>query len=363
MVSFILSLSLFLTGCMPVIELPYSTQTPASEPSPIPSDPTDIIVRAICDDMVSDRILGEGGTASSWDTDIAVNEFLEYRPAADESLYKDDTHRESVIYINNTDYRISAPLYEKLYNTISGKNYTFTMYVCDLYTGMNVSFSPEEYIISASVIKAAMALYVIKLIEKGEASFDDRVTYNKKRHYLGGGGVLKYEPDGSVFTLRELLDKMITISDNVAYLMVHDAYDYKGYNEMIRELGGTVWLDSYTRFGYFTAKEMGSVWREIYRMSLTTESGKWLMDRLIEANHSFFDESLNDKYTIAHKAGWDVDAENECGIVFAEHPYAVCIMTDRRTNMKTSDIPEITSVLDEVMTEYFAWLKTNDTEQ
>ena len=339
---------------------PLSTEQVITEKEPLAADETDMIAGMQCD-VPQENIVSFAESFSSALYSVNNMQFSSYPPLVSEDVFKNEKHQAGIIYINNTDYVISDELYKRLFDLIDTdkdtedqKRFKTCFYVSDLYTGMSLSFNAYSPIISESLIKAAMGLYVIKQIESGEASFDDKVVYNKAKHYKGGGGTIKYSEDGSVYTVRELMEKMITISDNVAYMMIHSHFGYEGYNEMISSMGCTKWLDHIVKFGYFRACEMGIIWREIYRMYCETETGKWYMELLKKANHSFFDDSMYDSYTIAHKAGWGAEAQNESGVVFAEHPYTVAVLTGRNGNKNDGkNITEILLCIDEIMKEYF----------
>lgn len=355
--------------CSCTVIAPYTEETiPTSteeeivtEKEPLKADETDIIAEMRGDAPIDNIASFTEKFTSALYTSKDM-ELTSYPPLVNEDVFKNEKHQQGIIYINNTDHIISDELYRRLFELVDTNKespdkmkFKTCFYVSDLYTGMTLSFNANDPIISESLIKAAMGLYVIKQIESGAASFDDKVVYNKEKHYRGGGGTIKYAEDGSTFTVRELMEKMITISDNVAYIMIHSHFGYEGYNNMISAMGCTKWLDHYTKFGYFRAKEMGAIWREIYRMYCETDIGKWYMELLKKANHSFFDDSMYDSYTIAHKAGWGAEAQNESGVVFAEHPYTVAVLTNRSGNKYDGkNITEILLCIDEIMKEYFA---------
>jgi hypothetical protein len=114
----------------------------------------------------------------------------------------------------------------------------------------------------ASILKLVVGFGVMRLVDSGEISLDERYTYNPtfSTSFCGGGG--------DTARIRDWFDKMITVSDNratcamIRLLHVHNAVD--DTNEAFRKLGlTTMQLDG-------TETGTGRLWREITMTSLDT---------------------------------------------------------------------------------------------
>ncbi|MFO7446700.1 MAG: serine hydrolase [Ignavibacteriaceae bacterium] len=67
----------------------------------------------------------------------------------------------------------------------------------------------------ASTIKVLLAIAVLQKVEAGELSLDDKVTLEIS-DLVDGSGDLMYKKPGTSYTIRELLERMIKVSDSVA---------------------------------------------------------------------------------------------------------------------------------------------------
>lgn len=114
----------------------------------------------------------------------------------------------------------------------------------------------------ASILKLVVGFGVMRLVDSGEVSLDERYTYRPafSTSFCGGGG--------DTARIREWFDKMITVSDNratcamIRLLQIHDAVD--DTNQTFRRLGlTTMQLDG-------TEPGTGRLWREITMTSLDT---------------------------------------------------------------------------------------------
>ena len=72
---------------------------------------------------------------------------------------------------------------------------------------------------------------------------------------------------------------------------------------------------------------------EIYRFKGQCEEGEFLWSLLTDNMYNELDFALNEYFrngyeVVAHKSGWSETAFNDAGIVMAEHPYMIVVMTD-----------------------------------
>lgn len=225
--------------------------------------------------------------------------------------------------VYDSDYVIPENLTNDLYNIIN--NYPaldIGIYAISLkdYTciGYNESFSID----TASSVKGPFSLYVMKEIANGNHTLDEKIEYTKE-FYLGGSGTVQYSPFGTIFTVEDLLNRMINCSDNIAFLLLQNHFGYEGYNEMISALGCNIWLNGWTKWGKFTPEELAIIWNEIYEFSKETDEGKYLLDLLINAKYNFIKSSLGNYTKVAHKSGFNPRAYNDAAIVFTESDISI----------------------------------------
>ncbi|WP_460531898.1 serine hydrolase [Flindersiella endophytica] len=123
----------------------------------------------------------------------------------------------------------------------------------------NISFTSPY---PASILKLVVGFGVMRLVDSGEVSLDERYTYRPtfSTSFCGGGG--------ETARIRDWFDKMITVSDNhatcamIRLIQLHGAV--RATNSAFRKLGlTTMQLDG-------TEAGTGRLWREITMTSLDT---------------------------------------------------------------------------------------------
>lgn len=265
----------------------------------------------------------------------------------------------SGLTVNNSTFRMSNDLCVRL-NTALSQNggRTVGFYVVDLQSKMTLGYNAKMSFRPACTVKAGLALYAYKEIEAGRAKFSDIWVYQKK-HYVDRSGTIQYSPFGTKYTADDVLYRMINISDNVAYYMAQDYLGYQGYNKLVTSLGVNHTHWGYNTWGYLTPQELGLIWQEIYRYKDQSWYGAKLFNIFLNAQFNFIKQGLYSKYPVAHKSGWNDYSYNDGAIVLAERPYIMVIMTTPGDlNGNQAYLGRIARLLDEYMTEYTAWMKT-----
>lgn len=237
---------------------------------------------------------------------------------------------------------IPQELLTSLENRLNSSSYACAMYYCDLETGFTVTYNDSRLFGAASLIKAPYLLYVFDMLEKGEITLEDKHTYKVKYHKFGGTGDVQYMPDGTVLTLREIIEYIVLISDNTAFKMLYNTSGSAGgvlsledfHNKARKEYNAPFLSGSYGTV--LTAGGVGRMFQEIYRRSKESELFAWYVELLKNANENVFikkglptDESGESLYAVAHKYGMDIKASNDAAIVFyGERPYLLVVLTD-----------------------------------
>lgn len=245
--------------------------------------------------------------------------------------------------------------------------YDYGIYARDLKTGFVFSYNSETNIRAASTVKAPFAYYVCLELEKEDCPYtlDSLLEYTEDQYCIGEEGYMNRMPYGSKFTVREVLDANITLSDNVAYYLLHDYFDYKGYNELIRSLGVTVWLDGNSiKWGLYSPRELAIIWQEIYRyIESDGLYNELLRDLLVGAEYNFTKEALPHYSKIAHKSGFNQFSHCDAAIVYGEsstreikpNNYVLSVLSavnDFDPEPNKALIAELTQIADDVMCSY-----------
>lgn len=100
------------------------------------------------------------------------------------------------------------------------------------------SLRGDERFISASTIKIPIMVEIFRQIDRGERALDDQIPMTKADICPGSGVMLQLHP-GIVFTLRDIVYLMMSISDNTATNMLIDLAGMDAVNATIASLGMT----------------------------------------------------------------------------------------------------------------------------
>jgi beta-lactamase class A len=112
----------------------------------------------------------------------------------------------------------------------------------DFSTGLWVEVNARKKIYPASLIKVLYLLTALKRLEQGHLSLDDRHVLTEQDKYAGntrvaGTGILQFAKAGSSYTVEELLNLMISESDNVAANIILDLLGPQAITAMAAQLG------------------------------------------------------------------------------------------------------------------------------
>jgi beta-lactamase class A len=223
------------------------------------------------------------------------------------------------------------------------------IYLKDLRTGRTWTYHPDDLFPAASLIKVPIMISVFRKIHDGELALSQQLVL--RRHLrVGGSGSLKWQRDGSKFTVRELLQRMISESDNTATAMLIEAVGmgflqqefpkigllYTGiYPEGMSIKGGRVAHENYT-----TAREMTMLLDRIYHGEYLDKHSSALMLDILKhkkAVASRLAKGLPRGWEIAHKTGLLRQACHDSAIIFSpEGDYAITVLTGQNPDYRSA---------------------------
>ena len=206
----------------------------------------------------------------------------------------------------------------------------------DLATGYTSGYNANAVMPAASTIKIPIMVEVFRQMAAGNFDLNRRVELMSSDRDWGSGD-LASSPIGSTFPVSSLLTQMITVSDNTAANMLIRLVGRKNINATMANLG----LDHTHLAGYIRTEEWS------VRTSLRTTpadmvkllSGMaqkqlidaWSSQQMIaileqQEINTLLPEPLP-QIPIAHKTGSFDDTLNDVGIVYADEPYVIAVMT------------------------------------
>jgi hypothetical protein len=221
---------------------------------------------------------------------------------------------------------------------------------------------PEKFFIPANLFRILVVIGYFKRLETDPGLFDRVVETGE--FGLNPEQVKIFFKDSKLelhkkYKVRELLDPMITVSDNLAYLTLNETHP-EFARKVVQDLGLRVEDPKVLR--KMNVMDYALVFRVLYNATyLTPESSQKVLSLLTEMQFKIVGMrfGLPDEVKSATLSG-NVELGNgefqlhQCGIIYAPgNPYEICVMTSGKNYEKMmSFISEISkSVLQKVMTQ------------
>ena len=195
---------------------------------------------------------------------------------------------------------------------------------------------------SASMIKVFILATVMEKAKQGEINIDETLTL-KGSDKVGGAGILAGYASGTELTFREVLELMITHSDNTATNIVIDRVGMETINDYIKRQGYNDTIlrrkmmdyDAIAagRENFSSVRDLGNFFTRLYNYDCVGEEyDKIMIDFLVkQTDTDCFPAALPDKQ-IAHKTGALDGLYDDGGIIYSDAGDAVLvIMTENFT--------------------------------
>jgi beta-lactamase class A len=209
--------------------------------------------------------------------------------------------------------------------------------VMDLATGYHIGYNAGAVMPAASTIKVPVMVEVFQQLEQGRFELDRRVTLLADDKDYGSGDLCD-EPVGSTYTVDELLDKMIDISDNTATNMLIRLVGLRSINRLMYSLGlDQTHLRGYVRTDSWSVRQTlesspADMVRLLEMMAKRELVDDWSSNEMIsilegDTINTLLPEPLPPGIAIAHKTGSLFDTLNDVGIVYGDDPYVIAVMT------------------------------------
>jgi beta-lactamase class A len=230
----------------------------------------------------------------------------------------------------------TEPLKDWLENYIKGFEGKYGIYYYNLIDNEEFGINDEDEFTAASTIKIPLNLYLYEKIKSGNVNPDGILSY-QKQDYETGTGIIQSQSFGKKYTVRELSKLSIEISDNVAANMLFRFLGAYNVKEYMRQKGAKV---VYDEKNISSPRDMGLYMKLVYEFYKENSTiGDELMSFFL--NTKFNDRLpalLPETVKVAHKIGTQVKVFNDVGIVFAQKPYIVSVMTDNINEAEAANV-------------------------
>jgi beta-lactamase class A len=209
---------------------------------------------------------------------------------------------------------------------LSAQGGQYGVYMQELDSGRELGYGDSNLLEAASVIKVPVAVYVYRQAEAGKFDLDDQIALQSS-DFMGGTGTLNGSAQaGDKYSYRDLVSRMIRLSDNTAWkallrTMTRDAVN--AYTDTIGAPDCDQWTNN------CNARQIGQVLAALARGRLLNADDTQELLGFLES--TVFNDRINyylKGATIAHKVGMDGGVINDAGIVYVDgDPFVIAVFT------------------------------------
>lgn len=262
---------------------------------------------------------------------LASSIFYESEPIDDDTYVSDtedfiEEDSDDLDDIDDDEYRDYDKLKSELEAYVSRFKGQYGIYFVDLVSGYEFGINDTDEYTAASTVKVPLNYYVYKKIESGEVDAQDTIEYIKDDFESGTGILQSKKLEGKSFTIKYLLKLSIVYSDNIATNMLLRHFGRKNLKNFMRTLGGTVVDDNKN---VSCPRDMAIYLKEVYQFcNENKELGKEFKNNLCNTVHNDrLPKLLPKDVKVAHKIGDQIQAVHDVGIIYADNPYILAVMS------------------------------------
>jgi beta-lactamase class A len=217
---------------------------------------------------------------------------------------------------------------------------TYAFFFEDLESGYSFGYNENVQMTSAGCMKLPIAMSVIKYVEKGKATFLDKIKIEEEDKVYGTG--ILHEFDNREYTIFELLVAMLIQSDNTAANKLIDIVGMDTINEDIDAMGlkntklnrktsderaASTGIENIT-----SALDLSKVWKHLYNSTFLNEKNSTMLVDILQRQQMknklalYIPDDL--KYEISSKTGDKAGVENDTALInFPKGTYTFTVLS------------------------------------
>jgi beta-lactamase class A len=216
----------------------------------------------------------------------------------------------------------------------------------DLQTKQSIEINSDNLFPSASLVKLPIMAAYFQAEKDGKVSLSEKLTL-KKKHKARPRTRLSRMKSGTKIEIRDLIEAMITKSDNTATNVLVEALGFKCLNKSFDRFGlsktdirrGIMDLSKRNKGidNLTTPQDMALFLESIYRGELVSTQASREMLKILKRQkiNDRIPVSFPESIVIAHKTGLLSNAVSDVGIVFTRKgDFIICILTSDVRNTK-----------------------------
>lgn len=230
-----------------------------------------------------------------------------------------------VIEGNKLDVEKAENVTGKITDLTKDLSGVYGIYVIRLDKELRYGIGHNEVFQAASLIKLPIMAAMYKADEEGVLELDE-IHVLRETDKVGGSGSLATQPAGYELSYREIVQRMARESDNTAQAIAINTLGRERIKEYINLFGmANTSLDT----NETTPEDLGWFLEDLYKGRIANERNKIeLLDYLTDTIYEeWITKGVDNDIRVAHKYGREVNVVNDAGIIFAERPYVLVIMS------------------------------------
>lgn len=238
------------------------------------------------------------------------------------SLFQEQT---IIIEGDKESYEDSTELVRDFENETKGLSGVYGLYVIDLNSNTHMGVYKKERFKAASLVKLPVMAAMLQEAEFGNVDLDEEYKL-KETDKTPGSGSLYDKPEGYIVTYGELVELMGKESDNTAFAISVSLLGEEKIEKVQEQFGMT---QTSIEDNITTPADIASYFQRIYESEVLTKPNS---DKIISyltdtAYEEWLTVGVPEDVVVSHKYGAIPQTVNDAGIVYAEKPYIVVIVS------------------------------------
>ncbi|PIP31120.1 hypothetical protein COX25_01045 [bacterium (Candidatus Howlettbacteria) CG23_combo_of_CG06-09_8_20_14_all_37_9] len=223
---------------------------------------------------------------------------------------------------------------------------TASVYMRNYQDGSSININGEEEYYPASLNKIPVMIATLQMARTDKNFLDKKIVYKDTTNYNKGIEVQpeKFLKSGETYSIAEAIEYMIKYSDNNAFIFLTQNVDINLYKKIFSDLKIPYSADTNNHEDYITVKDFSYSLRVLFNATyLNKELSEKALEILSKINYKDGliaglpnDIQVSHKFgiTSTNKGGVSKKELHDCGIVYTDTPYLICVMTKDSNNIQ-----------------------------
>ncbi len=223
--------------------------------------------------------------------------------------------------------------FKKLTQDLAG---SFSFVVWNLKDDSIYGLKQDKVMPAASLVKLPVMVAYFRQVEAGKLS--PLVGYTlASNDKVNGAGLLVNQPAGTIWTNDKLVNLMGKYSDNTAYNIIKQRVGPIAINQIIKDLK----MEQTNLEEYETSPlDIARLFKAVFDEGIINQDNrKKFFDSLTDtAFEERIPSGIPENIKVAHKVGTEVRTFSDAGIIFADPPFILVIMSNNAAQDKTEKL-------------------------